>query len=153
MISLPCYDQSSVSPCFLILISFSVMILVVGFALECDFFCCSLTIAWTNFPLFFPPTLFFPLFMYFCFPFPACAFLTSVFVPSVHFYFSPFCSENFTHVHTPNLLLRLYLSHYFSVSSCLFLSFHSFCLSLFRLRQPPLRSLLQQRQRLLKASV
>ncbi len=40
------------------------------------------------------------------------------------------------------------------LSPCLLFSlFYSFCLSLFCLRQPPLRSLLQQRQQLLKASV
>lgn len=66
--------------------------------------------------------------MYFCFPFPACAFHISVFVPSVHFCFSPFCSENFIHIHTPNLPYRSIspitsLSVSLVLSLLLFLSF------------------------------
>lgn len=73
--------------------------------------------------------------MYFCFPFPACAFLTSVFVPSVHFYFPPSALKM---LHTFTYPTSSYGSissiTFLSVSSCLFLSlslFLSFTLSFF----------------------
>lgn len=85
-------------------------------------------IAWTNFPLFSPPPSFSLFSCTTCFLFPACAFHISVFVPSVHFCFSPFCSENFIHIHTPNLPYRSIspitsLSVFLVLSLLLFLSF------------------------------